>query len=315
MIGEIGMNKKKRLVKAPKLTLLMVIVFTMVFGSSASAFNDIKGDKEQQAIERLEQRGFIKGDLSGRFHPFEKVNGAAAVTLIVNALDLNLDNIDYVKEPQASDYFTHVKDNVWYSQAFVIAAVNELDIPKDIKPSSPVTKEQFTHWLFKALNTKGEFAWTLQYTEIADNDQINPSYANSIQTLLNGKIISLDKDQKFNPTQSITRSEAVGMVYRTLEFIENTQVVEPEPVNLYDPSLNTDAVSKEITKVTISGTAPHPGYALEIASVEYNEGTAVVNYRVLPPDPDMVYPQVLTEVNAVTYIPAGYKAELGTVSK
>ncbi|WP_018751102.1 S-layer homology domain-containing protein [Paenibacillus sanguinis] len=309
------MNKKKRLVKAPKLTLLMVIVLTMVFGSSASAFNDIKGDKEQKAIERLEQRGFIKGDLNGRFHPFEKMNGAAAVTLIVNALDLNIDNIDYVKEPKASDYFTHVKDNVWYSQAFVIAAVNQLDISKDIKPSSPVTKEQFTHWLFKALNTKGEFAWTLQYTEIADNEQINPDYASSIQTMLNGGIISLDKDQKFNPTQSVTRSEAVGMVYRTLEFIENIQTIEPAPVNLYDPSLKTEAVSKEITKVTISGMAPHPGYALEIASVEYSKGTALVHCRVLPPDPDMVYPQVISEVTAVTYIPAGYKAELGTVSE
>ena len=309
------MNKKKRLVKAPKFSLLMAIVLTMALGSSASAFSDTEGDKEQQAIERLEQRGLIKGDLNSRFHPLEKVNGAAAVTLIVNALGLNLDNIDYIKEPKASDYFTHVKDNVWYSQAFIIAAVNQLDIPEDIKPSSPVTKEQFTHWLFKAMNTKGEFAWTMQYTEIADNKQINPNYANSIQTLLNGRIISLDKNQKFNPTQPITRSEAAGMVHRMLEFIESTNVAKPTPGNLYDLTLKTDAVSKEITKVTISGMAPHPGYALEIASVEYSNEIAVVNYRLLPPDPDMVYPQVITEVNAVTYIPAGYKAELGAVAK
>ncbi|MGG6310903.1 S-layer homology domain-containing protein [Paenibacillus macerans] len=310
------MKSNKSFTKIPKLTLLMVIVFSLMFGGSASAFSDVKGDKEQKAIERLEKLGIIKGDRWGRFQPAQKVTSASAVSLIVQTLDLNFDTIRFVKMPKASDYYTKVKDNAWYSQAFVIANYYGLDIPKDINPAAKVTKEQFSHWLFKALSTKGEFFWTMQYTEIKDGKQINANYMDSIQKLLNAGIVSLDKNKNFQPNQPVSRSEAAGMLDRTLKFIKDTQTT-PDPVlgKLYDFGLSTDVISSDIRKVTISAMAPHPGYGLEVSSIAFKDGKAIIDYRVLPPDQDSFYPQVISEVKAVTYIPAGFEPVLGAQSK
>lgn len=310
------MKTKKTLSKFPKLTLLMVIVFTLMFGGTASAFSDIKGDKEQKAIENLEKRGIIKGDFHGRYYPAQKLTGASAVSLIVQTLDLNFDTIRFIQMPKASDYYTKVNDNAWYAQAFIIANYYGLDIPKDINPAAKVTKEQFSHWLYKALSTKGEYAWTMQYLSINDEKQINKDYMSSIQALLKAKIATLDKKGNFGPKQPVSRSEAAGMLDRTLQFIKDNQpVVNPAPGSLYDFGLNTDKISSDVTKVTITAMAPNPGYGLEVSSISFKDGKAVIDYRVVTPQPGQFYPQVISEVKAVTYIPAGYQAVLGAQSK
>ncbi|MUG88635.1 S-layer homology domain-containing protein [Paenibacillus timonensis] len=310
------MKTKKTLSKFPKLTLLMVIVFTLMFGGTASAFNDIKGDKEQKAIEHLEKRGIIKGDFHGRYYPAQKLTGASAVSLIVQTLDLNFDTIRFIKMPKASDYYTKVNDNAWYAEAFVIANYYGLDIPKDINPAAKVTKEQFSHWLFKGLSTKGDYMWTMQYLNINDEKQINKDYMNSIQSLLQAKIVTLDKKGSFGPKQPVSRSEAAGMLDRTLQFIEDRQPVEnPVPGSLYDFGMNTDKISNDITKVSITAMAPHPGYGLEVSSITFKDGKAIIDYRVVAPQPGQFYPQVISEVTAVTYIPAGYQPVLGAQSK
>lgn len=310
------MKTKHHLSKFPKLTLLMVIVFTLMFGGTASAFSDIKGDKEQKAIERLEKHGIIKGDFHGRYYPAQKLTGASAVSLIVKALDLNFDTTRFVKMPKASDYYTKVNDNAWYAQAFVIANYYGLDIPKDINPAAKVTKEQFSHWLFKALSTKGSYMWTMQYLSINDEKQINKDYMGSIQSLIKAKIVALDKKGNFGPKQPVSRSEAAGMLDRTLQFIEDHQtVVNPVPGSLYDFGLSTDKISNDVTKVTITAMAPHPGYGLEVSNISFKDGKALIDYRVLPPEPGQFYPQVISEVKAATYIPAGYEPVLGAQSK
>ncbi|MEG6589174.1 S-layer homology domain-containing protein [Paenibacillus barengoltzii] len=301
--------------KLSKLTLLMVIAFTMMFGGTASAFSDIKGDQEQKAIERLEKMGIIKGDLHGRYYPAQKLTSAEAVTLIVKTLDLNFDTIRFIKLPKASDYYTKVKDHAWYSEAFVIANYYGLGIPKDINPAAKVTKEQFSHWLFKALSVKGEYAFTMQYVSIKDEKQINKDYMNSIQALLKAKIVTLDKKGNFGPKQPISRSEAAGMLDRTLQFIkDNEPIANPIP-GLSNFTVSTDKLTSDVTKVTITAMAPHPGYGLEVSSISFKDDKAVIDYRIVEPQPGQFYPQVISEVKAVAYIPAGFQPVLGAPSK
>ncbi|RRJ64058.1 S-layer homology domain-containing protein [Paenibacillus oralis] len=305
-------NTSKFASKLTRLTLLMVIAFSLMVGGTASAFQDVKGDPEQKAIESLEKRGILKGDPWGYFKPNERIDNASAISLIVSAFDLNLDHLRFVKKPEASDYYSKIKDNAWYAEAFVIAHHHGLDIPKDIDPSTKVTKEQFSHWLFQVLSTKSEFFWTLQYKDIKDDKQINASYMSSIQMLLNAGIVTLDKNKKFNPKQPLTRSETAGMLDQALRIIEATRSVGG---NLYDFVLNSEKISGDITKVTISAMAPHPGYGLEVASIVFDGDKAVINYRIKQPEKGKFYPQVITEVKTVTYIPDNYKPVLGEGTK
>jgi hypothetical protein len=298
----------------PLLLLLMILSLCFAAAGSAFAFGDIQNDEEKNAIEQLHKQGIIQGIGNGKFVPKGMMSVGTAVSLIVRGMDLNIDHIKFIKEPKASDYFTKVDDRAWYAQAFIIAHHNGLDIPRDINPETQVTREQFAHWLYNAIESKGDYAWIEIYMMIEDEDQVDPAYMTSIQRLLIGKIAKTDKDGKFRPKQPITRSEAAGMLHRALEFVKNTPPIEPlNPYEgiLSDVTLKTESVNAYITKVTVSAQAPHPGYGLEIANIAFQGNQAIISWRVVLPDPAAFYPQVITEVSAVTYIPAGYEAVPG----
>ncbi|XID95286.1 S-layer homology domain-containing protein [Paenibacillaceae bacterium WGS1546] len=248
----------------------------------------------------------------------EKTNGnkpitaAQAVTSIVKGLDLNLDHIRFVKEPKASDYFTKVKDDAPYANDFIVAMHNGVELPKDVSPTANVTREQFSAWLFGALSSKGDYAWIEIFLLIADEDQISDGYMNAIQKLLIAKIATLDGKQRFHPKKPVTQTEAAVMIKRTADFVkEMSSVKEPESPILNDVKLSTEKETDDVVKVTVTATAPHPGYGLEITGIQFSEGKAMIQYRELLPDPDGMYPQVITDVSATTYIPIGYEAVLG----
>jgi hypothetical protein len=298
--------------RRPLLFLLLAALLCFSIAGSASAFQDIQDDPEKQAIELLLEDGIVSGVSNGKFAPQEQLTVGNAVALIVKGLDLSLAQFKFIKEPLASDYFTKVKNNAWYAQAFVIASVHDLGIPKDIDPESPVTKEQFAHWLYKALTTKGDYAWEEIYLLIADEADINAEYMNSIQRLLIGKIAQLDKDGNFLPKKPITRSEAAGWLQRTRTFVKNVKPVEPLPQGvLSNVTLKTEKVNEDIVKFVVTAQAPHPGYGIEIANISFEGNKAIIAYRATLPDPDTFYVQVITEVKAEAYASARYKGVLG----
>jgi hypothetical protein len=307
----------KRMLSKPVLLLFIALSLCFSLAGSAYAFSDVKNDPEKAAIDSLKKDGVLKGNGQGKFEPKSTMYVGTAVALIVKGMDLNIDNMRFIKEPKASDYFTKVKDNAWYAQAFIIAHLNGLEIPKDIDPAAKATREQFSHWLYKAIERHGEYVWTEIYFMMKDKSQVNPDYMPSIQRLLNGKIASLDAGQNFRPKQAVTRSEAAGMLHRARDLAKNAKPVEPvEPVDpeksvLKDTKITTEKVNEDLLKVTVTATVPHPGYSFEIAGIDFRGDQAFIHYRLILPDPAAFYPQVLREVSAVTYISSKYKAVLG----
>jgi hypothetical protein len=304
----------KWLKSKPLMLLLLVASLCLSLAGSAFAFSDVAKDPEKASIERLEKLGIIKGDGKGNFMPSKTMNVASAVTLIVKGLDLNIDNMRFIKAPLASDYYTKVPDNAWYAKSFVIAQFNGLELPKDIDPKANATREQFTHWLYKAILQKGDYAWIDMYVTLKDEKFVKPAYMEAIQRLVISKIAKLDADGNFRPKQAINRSEAAGMVDRAMQFVANTKPippVDPETTVLSDIKLTSEKVNDDLVKVTISAMAPHPGYGVDISSIDFRGDQAFVNYRLILPDPAAFYAQVITEVNASTYISSKYKPVLG----
>jgi len=286
----------------------------LLAGGSAFAFSDIENDPGQAQILDLKNRGIVQGIGNNLFKPQAQVNGATAVTLIVKGLGLNIDNIRFIKKPEASDYYTKVKDDAPYAEAFIIAELNGLDVPKDIDPSKPVTREQFAYWLMNGIAAKGDFAFTEQFVQVNDQDQITPAYSNSIQKLLISGIASLDAKGDFRPQDAITRSEAAVFVDKAIEFVENTTPIPPadSPASaLSDVKLTSETFADGVLKVTVTATVPHPGYGVEISNVSFHNGEAVIDYREIEPDPDKMYPQHIAQVQAVAYVPSAYEPVLG----
>ncbi|MBN2984110.1 MULTISPECIES: S-layer homology domain-containing protein [Cohnella] len=291
---------------------LLSALLVVALSPSVFAFSDTSSSKHADKINALKEKGVISGVGKDKFDPDGELSYAAGISMINKGLDISLARFLFVKAPLASDYFTNVPDDAWYSDAFIVAHINGLEIPQDVKPDQSMTREQFAHHLFLGMEANGAHAYPEPYILIDDEADVNPSYMNSIQKLLISNVASLE-DGKFNPKAPITRGEAAEWLYNAMEFVQNTPQVDPnpeEPDPLADYKLEVKPVNESVSEVTVKATAPHPGYGLRIVSIQFEGDQAIVFTEPVWPDPEMMYPQVLTEISAVTYVDAKLKPVL-----
>lgn len=293
------------------IAISLLIVLCVLLSSSVLAFQDIDNNPDKAKIQSLKDQGIIYG-FNSQFNADAQMTYAEGFQFIVRALDLNIDHIRFIKMPLASDYYSNVSDDAWYTHAFLMAQFH-LQPPADIQPNQFMTREVFAHYLFKGMMTKGEFAFIEIYTLINDEDLVTPEYMNAIQKLLISNVVQLDAEDNFRPNVAITRGEAAVMIYNSLEFLSKAQPIPPlEPIVDKDVQILVEKVNDDVNKVTVSwGEKPNPGYSITIDCVEFNEdGTASIVYSTHNPDPDKMYAQVITEPKAITYVAAQYEAVL-----
>ncbi|MFC4776583.1 S-layer homology domain-containing protein [Paenibacillus sp. GCM10023252] len=212
-------------------TAAAVLTLTLAGQSFAatSPFQDVKGTPAEDKINVLFEQGVIKGISDDKFAPGAVVTAAQGVQLIVNALDLNLDLVRFVKEPLATDYFKHADNKAWYAQTLIIAAVNNLELPADLKPTDKWTREEFTHQLISAIEQHANLPEIkLAPVEVKDQELLTPEYDGSLQRALAYGVVKLDEAGKFNPKAELTRGEAAEQIYNALEYIK----AHPAPESL-----------------------------------------------------------------------------------
>lgn len=216
------MNIKKSAVTAMTTAALLSFSLGGQIFAADSSFQDIGSISGKDKINSLKEQGLVKGISDTKFLPGAKVTAAQGIQFISGGLQLSLAAIDFNKAPLASDTFTKVKDNAWYAEAFINAHYNGIEIPKDVDPSKPITKELFTNLLVQGMEKVGNLPMIkLVPADIADEDALEPSYQGSIQRSLLYKINTLDASGKFNPKSQITRAEAAVMLYNALEYLKN----------------------------------------------------------------------------------------------
>lgn len=288
------------------LTLVAMMLFTL--SQTAWAFKDVKNDANEQKIIELQKQGILNGgNKDEKFNPNGKLTYAEGISIIVKGMGLNIDNIRFIKKPETTDYFPNLKDNAWYSEAFIIASINGLDIPKTVKANDTMTREQFAHHLFKAVVKNGDYAFIEIYMQLKDEGDVNKVYMDSIQKMLISKIVKLDSSNKFYPKQAVTRSVAAGWLYDAMTFVKETKPIEEPELPSLEYKLTVTPVNAEVNKVTVSAQVPHPGYGIRISSIGFEGKEAILYVEPILPDPDKMYPQVITEVQVSTYVDAAYK--------
>lgn len=227
-----------------RLALTFGLVFLLIFSSSAAAFQDLEDDAESAKIVSLKERGLISGVDEKHFAPDQPLSYAQGIALIVSGL--HLERMDDQPE-QASDVYTHVSTDAWFHEHFT-TALHHLDLPTEIQPAEPMTKEQFTHLLFQAMLTTGDYVFIEPYILIADEAEITSEYMNSIQKMLITNITSLDDEHNFYPKKSITRAEAAVMLHDALTFVQkqNEQPTRP-PISNPNDSVSSDDRPSDVT--------------------------------------------------------------------
>src|SRR5690606_35007644 len=132
----------------------------LLLSGSVFAFKDIGDVEGKEKIDALHKHKILSGINGKLFSPHAKVSYAMGVQMLVKGLDLNIDHIRFIKEPKASDYFSHVADKSWYAKAFIVAHLNGLPVPKDVKPNAKMSREEFVQYLMSAIAKKGDYAFT-----------------------------------------------------------------------------------------------------------------------------------------------------------
>lgn len=288
--------------------LYLLLALTLLFSTYALAFTDVKGDPNEKEIQALKDAGIINGVSNEKFAPHGKLTYASGVSLIVKAFDLNIDSLRFVKQPLASDYFTNVPNNAWYSEAFVIAHLNGMPLDKDIDSKRYMTREEFAHLLFSAMMTTGDYAFIEIYMEIKDGDKINSTYMNSIQKLIVSDIVELENGY-FYPTREITRSETAKLLHDALKFVDNMNQGElPDTPNSVEipVTMETVKVNDDINKIILSWGFQNTGHDIIVKRVDFVDDEAHIYYELIKPDPNKVYAQVMVEPKAEVYISSQY---------
>lgn len=203
------------------MSVIMILAITGQAFAASIPFSDLTNVPEKDQILGLQERGIVKGVGNGLFNPNDSITAAQSIQLFVNAFDLNIDNIRFIKAPQATDYFAKANNDGWYANALIIGSFNVPDIPSDLDPNQKWTKEEFTHYLVTTLENNYNLPKVKMIPiDVADENQITVLYSGSIQRALLYGFVILDTDNRFNPKEEISRAEAVLQVYLALEYVQ-----------------------------------------------------------------------------------------------
>ena len=281
-------------------------------GASVFAFSDIKDEGQKTVVDTLKSKGIVNGVTADLFRPDVALSEPQGIQLIVKAFGLK----NAYAEASAQN---KISPDTWYADAVQAATQNGLSIPVEVNPQGKMTREQFVILLHEGINTTGNYPVIMKYNEVKDEKKLSKDAMSAVQNLLNMNIIELDKDGNFRPDQSLTRMEAASMIFNALEFVDQHSddgSTEPAPTNPGEgqqaivPAVTISKVDDKTSKVTLTAEMPHPGYGLKIDEVKLEKDKhAIVKYSIVQPDPDKMYPMVITKVTAEAEIPTGYTAE------
>ena len=205
----------------------LLIVFVLLLNSVqafavSTPFKDIDGIPEKASIISLYDKGFVRGVGNDLYAPDSYTTVAEAIQFFVNFLDLNLDNIRFIKAPKATDYFKNADNDAWYADALIIGGIKCAVFPADIDPNQLLSKEEFTYYLTLAI----ENHYNLQMMEItpkeiSDQNEIDDQYSGTIQRALYYGLVNLDDLNKFNPKVKIKRAEVAVQIVNAINYIDS----------------------------------------------------------------------------------------------
>lgn len=240
------------------LAIFLALVLLLAMTTSAMAadttstaattvtFTDVAKDTAQgQAIYKMVEAGYVKGDGDGRFRPNDPLTRAELVTLVnqvfhyttvadrVAFSDINQAQWFYqpVRIAQAAGYIAGYPDNTF-------------------RPNANITREEVCSILNKIMKFE-----VLPYDGVVA-DPISPWAEEAVKTLLSNRIFVLEANNTFRATAAITRAEVCEALAKFITTSPPT-VTGNEDNNSenQDENTNNDTNTDETNKdsVTSSG--------------------------------------------------------------
>ncbi len=214
-------------------------------------------------INEVAKVGIVKGYTDGTFRPKKKVTKSESVLMLYRMID-GLGLVGEVDEDALMKKHVELMDKnnipTWQGLRPAIAYfLEEKIIPaKDLSGflrdgmQVYINREQMASYLGSILK---------RYTEVKDSGvvdlkykdgaKINPNYAAAVGLLYEKKVFTGDKNNNFNPKNSITRAETAKVIIQTIKVLKEEADVKEKPPVIKETKVDGIITSKLESKLIV----------------------------------------------------------------
>lgn len=154
-----------------------------------------------------------------------------------------------------------------------------------------------------------ESSHQLPFTDVGSMSEVEKGYLSLLHQL---GVVKGESNSVFSPIRRLSQAEAVVLIQRLDGVLKKQseisfQIIDSE--QSYDKQEEmTTMIGDEKVTLIITKEFPTPGYSIEIEKIVREKELFRIYFKINQPDPDMIYPQVITYQTLTVEIP---KAELG----
>lgn len=220
----------------------MLALFLLYPSGTANAkelsgtFVDTQGHWAESEIEAAYNRGLMQGTGINEFgfkifSPEEKVTRFQLAAVLERTFDLDYGNMQFIREPEASDYFYDLQEGAWYSEAVARGAINHIFARKDMfKGEEEVSRIEVATSIYNAFQAKGINVPMIMLMPLyKDTANLTREEVNAAVFVSNTGIMKGDSNF-FRPYDSIKWAELARVLNQCVSLLEmNPGEVDPNP--------------------------------------------------------------------------------------
>jgi predicted secreted protein len=212
-----------------RIVIFIIFIIMLAFPKVSAAilpgdFIDVKGSWPETEIQTVFKLGLMSGigtDAQGFnvFAPDGLVTRAQLSSVLVRTFRLDYDQIRFIKEPLASDYYQDIDNKAWYANDVLMCAINEI-FPgtKNFSPDSAVSRLEIARAIQQSFTAKGIIIPMIMSMPIyEDTNDLSQQDMNAVVFVSNTGIMKGDS-LRFRPGDNVNRAELARILMRCSEL-------------------------------------------------------------------------------------------------
>lgn len=326
-----------RLYTRRALTMFVMVSFLLMVKGAWGAYDVMASNTEtknsvsteSEGVRFLKERGLIQGD-GQQLRLQDPLTYAEAATLLVRAYASNeWEDVWAIKTLFSADstdpfswrnWYHFVQPTAWYAPYVQRLDTLGFRFSRDMRPNDPVpweTYQKAQYYLLKNLFASK----ALQSTALISPKDLEHQITTEITTLFENEL-NAAHSYPANSTLTITRNDAferTGLILkRLLDLFQAPIPIPGEDENMQtsfqvkEETVEQNTWLKDVKRVIIARDMPNPGYGLAVSRIEFDHPSkkATVYVQIIPPNPNQMYPQVITRRETEAFVPAAYSVDV-----
>lgn len=225
-----GVDLTMKKISVSLLVFFLLFMLSPVAQATQTAgkdYADLQGNWAGQEVNLLDQLGIMRGTGTNEqgqtvFSPGSLVTRAQIAQVLTNTFKLDYGQIQFIKQPVASDFFRDVDNNSWYADAVVLCAINDIFYTREgynFEPDGNITRIETANAIYSCFNAKKiSIPMVMMMPAYSDTQDLCGDDLKAM-VFVNNTGIMKGKDQHFRPNDQLTRAELAAVITRCIDLI------------------------------------------------------------------------------------------------